>query len=623
MRFQPDLESSFTVPGETVAKGRALLTSGLGRWLGVALFFSLAAVVQTWPLVIHVTKGIIGTTSSWGWSFDTFAVILWSQWWVKHALVDLHTNPFHTDLLYFPQGSNLYLHTLGTLNGVISIPFQVVSNNLLLSWNIVALTSFVLSGMGMYALSYQLTRNHTAALVSGYIFAFAPFVFVHITSHGHLSTTWPIPLFVLSLIRLQDTGRLREAIAAAISWALLTYNNLEYAVDAALFLALFVTYWSFVYLREKEWVRLPALWRGSVFVGVVWLAVSAPLLIGALRDIYGGGFTIPGNDEYWSADLVSFVTASPLWGPGMDIIADPAGVKHVPIGAMENTVYLGITPLLLAGLAILFGRRRPQRVLFWGIVFLLFAIMALGPYLYVHGTKTVPLPYQILDQIPLVGDRRAPTRMIVFGIVGLAVLAGVGFDLLTSWLRQNYRKIVPLAGLLLFGFVVLEYWNPPVQISELARPALFEQIREEPGDFSVLHAPWGRLTGFGVTGDYFGGPLANYYQTIDERPAFGGLLSRAEEKTLAWVGHEPGLHYLACLCADRPDDMNPDLVRGVFRQYRIRYVVIDKLDPRGLPLDRGADTLRTLDIYLTNVVGLTPFYEDPSFTVYRNPQVVP
>ena len=35
--------------------------------------------------------------------------------------------------------------------------------------------------------------------------------------------------------------------------------------------------------------------------------------------------------------------------------------------------------------------------------------------------------------------------------------------------------------------------------------------------------------------------MTNYYQTIHEKPSFGGLLSRAREETLAWVGQEPAL----------------------------------------------------------------------------------
>ena len=607
-----------------------LLRGEVGRWAGLTLFFAAAAVVQTWPLTPHAADSVV-TQAGWeldGWQF------LWNLWWVKHALVDLHTNPFHTDFLYYPQGSDLYLHSLASTQGVLSIPLQLITNNLFLSWNLLSLLFFVLSGLGMYALSYRVTRNHAAALFSGYVFAFAPYIVMKFAaSHWIISTAWPVPLFVLFLVRFQETGRLREAVAAAICWTLLTYNNLELGIDAGLFLGVFLVFWSILYLRRKERGNLWGLWLGCAVVVAVWLAVSGPMLIATLRSLYGSDIQMPQNDEFWSMDVTSFVTPSPLWGPGTAPAGVPPDVHHVPVGNSENTVYLGIIPLLLAGLAVSTVRRAPRRVLFWGAVFLFFAVLALGPYFYIGDTKefsisgvsfSVPLPYQLYDQIPLFGSRRIPTRMIVFGLVGFAVLAAMGFDIFISWLREQYRILVLPAAVVLLALLAVEYWNPPLYLVHPPRPAVFEAIRDEPGDFSILHAPWGRVTGWTQTGNFWGGYMTNYYQTIHEKRSFGGWLSRASDSTLGWVGMEPGLRYLSCPdCADSPaqDDLNPELVRQVFRQYRIKYVVLHKLDILGRPFPISVDTLNAADQYLRGVAGLTPTYDDASFTIYRNQEM--
>ena len=83
-----------------------------------------------------------------------------------------------------------------------------------------------------------------------------------------------------------------------------------------LFLGLFLAYWSFVYLRNKEWLRLSSLVRGFAVIAVVWFAASSPLIVPGLRTIFAGDFFLPGGDEYFSGDLLTFVTPSPLWGPG-------------------------------------------------------------------------------------------------------------------------------------------------------------------------------------------------------------------------------------------------------------------------------------------------------------------
>jgi len=603
---------------------RGLLAGSFGRWSLLFLLFSAAAVVQTWPLVLHATDSI--NDSLTGPLPDTYAA-LWDLSWVKQALVDLRTNPFQTDFLFFPDGENLYLHPLTIVNGVLSIPLQLATDNLFLSWNVLALLFFVFSGLGVYALTYRVTGNHTAAFLAGYIFAFSPFVLMQFTGRWNISTTWHIPLFVLFLFRFLDKGRLREAVAAGILWAVLTYNNPEFALDAAVFLGLFLVYWTVVYLRGGDKERLKGLLHGGAVVAGVWLALSAPLLVPAWADARSGEYHLPGGDEFYSGTLRSFVTPSPLWGSGRE----PAGfgAEHATIGQVDNTLYLGAVPLILATLAILSVRRTPHRVLFWGAVFITFITLTLGPYLYVGDTErfsvlgiSVPLPYQIYDQLPFFGDRRVPARMLPFGVLGLSVLAGVGFDVLISWLRRNYKLLVPVATILIVSLVVAEYWNPPVHVSHLPRPAILEQIGDEPGDFTVLHAPLGRRTGWGFNGSFEGANTSDYWQTIHHKRTFGGFIARTKESTLAWIRKEPGLSYLAFHPEVPPsqDDLNPEVVKDVFRRLRIKYVVLHKLGPHGQALDTP-ETLNLLDAYLREVVGVTPIASDPSMTVFRKQEV--
>ena len=72
-----------------------------------ALFgYALLSVAVTWPMALHFSTEGVGSLY-----FDR-AQNVWNLWWTKAALLDLHTNPFHTDLLLYPQGADLYFHTL-------------------------------------------------------------------------------------------------------------------------------------------------------------------------------------------------------------------------------------------------------------------------------------------------------------------------------------------------------------------------------------------------------------------------------------------------------------------------------------------------------------------------------
>jgi len=611
-----------------VSRIAALLKSDIGRWLGLTALFSVAAVVQTWPLVLHAgTK----TTASQPIIADSW-VYLWDLWWMKHAIVELHTNPFHTDFLFFPDGTDLYFHTLAVTQSVLSIPLQIVTGNLFLSWNLLALSFFVASALGMYAVVNRITHSQGAALISGYIFAFSPFVLMRFTGHWHMSTTWPIPLMILFLLRFLDTGRFREAAGAGVCWGLITYNFLEYGMDAGIFLLLFFTYWSLIHMRRRDRVQLLSLWRGGVVLAVTWLVVTAPLVLPALVTMQEGDVLFPSNDEYWSSDVLAFVTPSPLWGPGLDP-KPGGGINHVTAGSIENTVFLGFVPLILAALAFFRLRKRPHATVFWAIVLLFFLTLTLGPYLYVGQTKSfsllgfsfsIPLPYQLLDQLPVVGDRRAPARMAVFGIVALSILAGVGFTELTSIVKQRMKGTMPLLTVLILGLIVVEYWNPPTQLTGLTWAPVLEDIGKEPGDFTVLQVPWGRVNGWTVSGDSAGAVTTNFYQTIYQKRSFGGFVSRTTDRDLVWVGQKPGLRYLACSqceAPNTPEDSDPNLVRSVLRDYRVKYVLLLRFTPDGHNVYATEAPWLAVQAYLRDVAGLRLVDEDADLMMYLNPDM--
>jgi hypothetical protein len=619
------------------------------QWPAVIVFFTVAAVVQTWPLVQELDNGV----NTWSFfPYDTWA-FLWDLWWVKHALVELQTNPFHTDHLLYPQGSNLYLHPVTFVNGLLSIPLQLITGNLILTWNILSIVFLVLSGVGAYALAYRVTRNHLAGVFAGYVFAFTPFIFMRLGGHFNVYTTWPIPFLLLFLIRFHEERRLRDAAIAGVLWAVLTYNWLEFATDAGLVMVLFFLYWIAVELLRRDKERLISLVRGGAVLAAVWIVISIPLLYPTWRDNNSGRFFQPGGDESFSADLLSYITPSPLWGEGVNLSwaaswpdlplggdtgdqpvaysRHPAHQAHV--GSIEGTTYLGILPLVLGVVALARLRRNPHQVLPWLIGFLFFAVLALGPKLWIDDSTefsllgisfSVPLPYQIYNELPLLGNRRVPARMIVLGIMALSVLAAIGLDVLMASSKRWLGRGTLALGVAAIAIVGLEFWNPPLPLIPYTNSEVLEQIRSDSGDFNVLHAPLGRRTGWTCSGDCTGAALVNYYQTLHEKPSFGGYVSRVSDEEFSWFLEQPGLSYLSRTgFVDPPtgDDADPEKVRATFEENRIKYVIVHKLGPEGGGISYvGQGEIDKMDRYIQDIAGFEPFYSDPQLSVYRMPE---
>jgi hypothetical protein len=181
------------------------------RWPGVGLFFAVAAIVQTWPLAKHARDSI----EVWSFfQFDAWA-FLWNLWWVKHAVLNLE-NPFHTGSPLLSAGFQPVSAPAHVCQRGHGDSLQLVTGNLILTWNLLALLCFVLAGVGTYALVYHVTRNHFAGLLAGFIFAFAPLTMMRLGGHWNMIATWPIPFLLLFLLRLKDSGRVLDAVVGCL-----------------------------------------------------------------------------------------------------------------------------------------------------------------------------------------------------------------------------------------------------------------------------------------------------------------------------------------------------------------------------------------------------------------------
>ncbi|MFQ5472652.1 MAG: hypothetical protein ACE5FA_07195, partial [Dehalococcoidia bacterium] len=593
------------------------------NWLLVFLLFFGFAIVQTWPLALNMSDHAIG------WPGDSY-VMWWNLAWVKESLFSL-SNPFHTDALFYPQGSDLYLHTLTPGNAVLSIPLQMITGgNILLTWNIMALIFLALSGTGGYAVSYHATRERWMSLVGGFIFAFSPMVMMQLHGHLNIATTWPIPFFVLFLLRFFDSRSKVDLVWVAVLGAVLTWNWFEFAIDVGLFALLAFSFWALVRLRRGQRGEVIGLAR-SLLPGVtLWALLSAPILIPTALAILGDAYTVTtGASEasYYSPDLLAYIIPSPLWGPGE--YSNNYGLPFsTRAGSIETTMFLGFTPLLLSLLAFVYYRKSALRrsVWFWSLVFVFFAALAVGPTLHVFTIDLgVPMPFRLLQEVPLIGERRVPGRMIIVGTLALGVLSTFGAAVIARKLGPSARYAVPIVSCVVLAVVFFEYWNPPVNLASYETPAVYEEIGREPGDFAVLDLPLGRVTGNVRQGDAIGGALSDYAQLVHGKAAIGGYLSRAKNEDLDWLAEQPGLGYLSCLDCDgypRSVDLDGERVRALFTELRIKYAVVNLVTFEGEPTILTTEGLSDdVQTYLEETVGLTDAGSGDGWRAYRNPDV--
>jgi hypothetical protein len=557
--------------------------------LAVAGYVALTLAL-TYPIAFKLFSEVPGGGDAWQH--------IWNLWWVKEALLNLHTNPYHTGLLYYPEGVNLYFHTLVLTAGLIGIPLQLLGFNLIATYNIILLSTFVLAGYGAFLLCHYLTGSKWAAFAGGAAFAFCPYHFAHMYGHMNLASLQWIPFYVVVLLKAVDAaGALRNAeegakrvgitrkalLYAAGAGALLalnTYTDWLYGIFLALFTGLLLA-WRLLMPSERGLFAqkgigwMDGLMRLAVGGGLYLLLVSL-ILFPTLAEVSKGYAQQPPYEilVYSSDATLAFLPSQlhPLWGP--------ASRAAVPLqNPSEKIVFLGFSVLALAAFAC-WKLRGNRQVHFWGFIALATWVLSLGPVLQFFGRSrftdfevAVPLPYLLLYKLPFLSIMRTPTRLAVLTMLALAVLVAYAVMLLLQRLDRHATEAkagsmdwrqaalsLGVSAVILFEFLAIPFptvppgWNVPI----------YSKIAQEPGRFAILELPL-RLS--------FGDYLA--YQTVHGKPIIGGYLSR--QPPYPTLERVPALRYL--LDATSPDDpIRSQIIDGAgvrsLRDIGVKYVII-------------------------------------------------
>jgi len=485
-------------------KKRSFLTSTVVilSYLMITLF-----LLYTYPY--DLTKQVPGDGGD-GYQF------FWDLWWVKYSLTTLHSNPYITNYVFYPNGQNLYFHSLIPLGGIITIPFQD-SLGLFFSYNFLLILSFAIGGFGAYLLANYFTKNQYASYLSGLIFAFSPYHLAHTLGHLNLISFEAVPFYVLFLFKLKDTPNYKNAVYAAISLLIATFlGDFYYAFMLVIFTAIFLV---FEVMLENKLILKREFIKNFMLIPIIFFLASAvvvfPMLAGFLSGQYNYAQTSIGAQMTYSADLAGFFipgSGNYFFGNYVRSIEHDFGVSF---GGAENGVYIGYTVIVLLVYSILKIRKS---IRLWLLLTGIFIIFSLGPFINVMGTTLgVPLPGVLLCCLPGGLVFQAPGRFMVVSYLGFGVIVALGvaniMDRVKMFRKRWIFKILLVA--FLSALILLEYNMSPYPSSHDPRvPLFYYQLREMKGDFSVLDLP----VEFS--------PRFMYYSAVSEKPILIGSLSR-------------------------------------------------------------------------------------------------
>ncbi|HEY6069980.1 MAG TPA: hypothetical protein VIU85_01310, partial [Chthoniobacterales bacterium] len=414
-------------------------------------------------------------------------IFLWNFWWTRHALAGAH-DLFWTDLLAYPHGASLALHSYPLPYCLFSLPVQWFVPGLpglIVAFNLVVMLSFVLTAAATCVLATRISRSCAGGLVAGLIVALAPFRYLNVP-RLHLMATEFQAIYVLCWLGFVERPSRLRAIVLGSSLALCVYSSPEYAIAAALFSTLWLIHqWRWWYTPTTTGVR-----SGLGLACISCAIVLSPLLVAQTNAIVRHEVNPVRSlteTATWSPALVSFFVPSrvhPVYGP---LLAAAGEYESPGVVGMRSETTIPLTVWVLVLIAL--RRVKQDRTLFWIIAAAVFLVLTLGPFLRLTGSRMtgVPLPYAALYAVlPLVRASRDPTRLLPMATLMLAIVAAFGVRACIA--KVQNRAAAAIVTALFVGAVAFESLTQSTTratAEELVRP-IYQRIADTPGEFAVL-----------------------------------------------------------------------------------------------------------------------------------------
>lgn len=535
----------------------------------------------------------------------------WFYWFVEYHLRH-GTNPAHTNLFFYPWGKDIYKHTgANVLDAYAAIPFRALFGNVL-GYNLFCLFFQALSGVAFYFLGREFTTDKVAAGFAALLYTVQPYILLEMGEGRPTQGITLLPvLFLLFMFRAGKARGVASPIIGGVLLAICGYQYWFYALFGG-FAALAHGVWCTLLPAPGSGGRVRVLARhaGMAAVAVVLtLPVALPMVLMTSGD---SAEEVPGllDTDLWSMESAPPITREGLrigiysWQP----LRQATGFLVIDKDDNERFLAQNIAvPWVLAPLLLIWwwrpgGFRRGMGATMLGVL----CLVALGPVLLVGDTALPNPPYIYL--VKAVGFLRRlwwPSRAVAF----IAILTSIIVAVVVADLRQRSAR-VQIAGLAAIVF----WWGTDLQdIRMLPFPTWDATIPAgyrclaEGGDEPIIELPYAWTQGH------------LYFQTLHERPIFGGMLEdnatfTPEEFTDFRKTNPMMSKMLGGNSIDDPFDWDEQASEEV-HALGFEYVVVQKDSWYNPQDDDGGGRLGVLMDSLRGAVG-EPVYDDGRIAIY-------
>ncbi len=527
--------------------------------VGITFLYTAITLVMTYPIAFRP-----GDHYS---VHNDYLQGLWNFWWFGESLFNLGGHPYFTDFVFHPTGVSLAYHTHSITNAIVAFPLQHIFG-LVPAFNIVYLLTFVFSGLGAYLLVHDATGNRQAAFLSGLILAFCPYHFMKSYQIWAASLQW-MPLFAFCFLRLLRLGGLKYAALSAVCLFFASLSSWYLMAFIFLFIGFALAYWL---LTRRDRILTVGFAREAAFLGGLYGLLILPFAYPMIREV------IFGESHMYTSLLAQFQKGSQGLIEGKTGSTFQVGMTQLFGIRMAVPVFwpgvLGYVVIILSLVGI-FGQGMREKGL-WVAASLLYFLFLLGPFLTIFDRvyRNVPLPWLILDNLPIFKALRYPHRFMAPFMMCVSVLAGSGAVVVarsvSGWSRQSGKKLATAAIVILSTLVLLEYFIAPISRYDVPMSPFYTRMSDDPpGEYAILEVPV--MSPFNTRYMYF--------QSIHRKRIVGGQVVHPKEEIIDFIKTRPGIRELAnpVLNEERGERIEyPEDAAEILKDLGIRYVIVHK-----------------------------------------------
>ena len=226
--------------------------------------------------------------------------------------------------IFYPEPLTLAYSEHLTAQVLQILPVYALTGNIVLSYNLLFLSTFVLSGLGTFLLVRELTGSARAGFVAGLLYAFAPYRIGQFSHVQVMSSQW-MPFALYGFRRYFETRRPWPLAGAALALVSQNWSCGYFLLYFAPFAAAYVIY----EIADRNLWTDVRVWASLGAAAAVVMGATVPLLLPYLElRQHGFGPRPIGEVAHFSADVYSYLTAheeQSFWGAIMRAFVKPEG----------------------------------------------------------------------------------------------------------------------------------------------------------------------------------------------------------------------------------------------------------------------------------------------------------